>query len=359
MKKYVAFLGSIIAITLFIHSCSNYQELDSIGAFPLSIRAVDLSFLPELRASGVCFKTDEGYNEDVLEIFRKAGCNTVRLRLWHNPESVHSSLKEVAEFAKEIRGEGMKIWITVHYSDQWADPGQQYKPAAWASAELSILADSVYTYTKKVVQQLNPDYIQIGNELNNGFLWPDGHITNQESFIMLLSKGVRAVREASSAKTLIHFAGTDGATAFFTALKNSNMDYDITALSYYSRWHTRSLSELDNTINQLIGLTGKELVIAETAYPFTLSWNDWTTNLVGLPEHLIDGFPASEDGQYAFLLELRKMIAKRKKGSGFCYWAPEWVAYKGAEATDGSPWENMALFSFENKALKGVKVFKK
>ncbi|MDL5050845.1 glycosyl hydrolase 53 family protein [Oscillatoria amoena NRMC-F 0135] len=355
-KKLIGFLVALPVI-LVGHSCGNDQGPDSLSAYPLEMRAIDLSFLPELRSYNVQFRNPEGNVEDALEIFRKAGCNTVRLRVWHTPESVNSSLDEVVEFAEEIRNKGMKVWITLHYADHWADPGQQTKPAAWASAEVNVLADCVFTYTKQVVNKINPDYIQIGNEINNGFLWPDGHINNEESFVFLLSKGLQAVREVSSAKTIIHFAGSDGSIPFFTLLKNKSLDYDLTALSYYSRWHTPLLSELDNTIGQLNTLTGKKLVIAETAYPFTLGWNDWTTNLVGLPEHLIDGFPASEEGQYNFLLELRKIVAE-KNGLGICYWAPEWVAYKGPEAADGSPWENMALFDFGNKALKGVKALR-
>ena len=113
-----------------------------------------------------------------------------------------------------------------------------------------------------------------------------------------------------------------------------------------------SLSVLSSTFN-------KGVVIAETAYPFTLGYNDWTDNSVGESSQLITKYPATPEGQKDYLLDLRSALSKNSKGIGFCYWAPDWVAYKGPQATDGSSWENLALFDFNNKALPGMAVFNK
>ena len=104
---------------------------------------------------------------------------------------------------------------------------------------------------------------------------------------------------------------------------------------------------------------GKEIVIAETAYPFTLEWNDWTNNIVGLEEQLIlPDYPATEQGQRNFISAIKDISKETEKGIGFCYWGAELISWKGNQATDASPWENQAVFNFQNKALPVLEVFK-
>ncbi len=325
---------------------------------PITLRAADVSFLPDVRNSSIQFKNRTGEVRDVLAILKEAGCNTIRLRLWHSPANGASALSTVKQLAQEIKAKGFSLWLVLHYSDTWADPGQQSKPEAWKNISTTLLHDSIYAYTKKVVGILSPDIIQIGNEINSGFLWPDGNISSVSTFISLLKKGIEGAREAKAgAKIMIHFAGIDGAEWFYNTMKAQGVPYDIIGLSYYPRWHTKSLPVVKSTLEKLAADHSKEIAIAETAYPFTLGWNDYTNNIVGLNEHLIPLFPATEKGQYEFLLQLRKIISETNGGLGLAYWAPEWVAHKGNQATNGSPWENMTLFDFENKALEGIKVF--
>jgi arabinogalactan endo-1,4-beta-galactosidase len=140
-------------------------------------------------------------------------------------------------------------------------------------------------------------------------------------------------------------------------MKNYHVDYDIIGLSYYPWWHGKSMDSLQLTINLLETKYNKKLVIAETAYPFTLSWNDRMTNIVGNTSQLIPQFPATETGQEAFLLKLRDIIQNSPAGVGFCYWEPEWVSVKGPQTTVESPWENMAQFDFKNKTLPSLSVY--
>ncbi|MEM9679106.1 MAG: glycosyl hydrolase 53 family protein [Bacteroidota bacterium] len=48
-----------------------------------------------------------------------------------------------------------------------------------------------------------------------------------------------------------------------------------------------------------------------------------------------------------------------ERGIGYCYWAPDWVAFEGNEttSTNGSAWENQCLFDFDLKALPALDVF--
>jgi arabinogalactan endo-1,4-beta-galactosidase len=322
------------------------------------IKAADVSFLPEIREEGTIFYNAKNSPADVLDILKESGCNTLRLRVWHTPTDGRSSLAEVAVFAAEAKAKGFKIWITLHYSDSWADPGKQTKPQAWQSANLQGLTDSVYNYTKKVMQRLSPEYIQVGNEINGGMVWPEGAIANSSNFVNFLKSGAKAVRDVSSTtKIMIHYAGID-ADWFYAILKNQQVDYDIIGLSYYPRWHSKNLLEVESTLNRLSEVNNKDILFAETAYPFTLQWNDWTNNLIGEPGHLLSGYQATPEGQKDFMLKIRSMVDNTDKAIGFAYWAPEWVAYRGSQATNGSDWENMALFDFDHKASPAMEVFK-
>lgn len=356
--KYVKWL--FVSLYFVLQSCeeSPNKPKEPESTF-IQVRAADISFLPAIRNAGTQFKNASGEVKDVLTILKEAGCNTIRLRVWHSPETAHSGLDEVEAFTEELRILGFDIWLTVHYSDTWADPGTQTKPEAWKDLSFTDLKDSVYNYTHKIIRLLNPEYIQIGNEINGGLLWPDGQIDNRSNFIELLKEGSKAVRDASSStKIMIHYAGITGAGWFYNELETHAVDYDIIALSYYPRWHEKSLLVVKNTLAQLVNNFEKDIILAETGYPFTLQWNDWTNNLVGLTEHLINGYPATEKGQHDFMMQLRKIMHDTPRGLGLAYWAPEWVAYKGEEATDGSPWENMALFDFNFQALDAMEVFK-
>jgi len=131
-----------------------------------------------------------------------------------------------------------------------------------------------------------------------------------------------------------------------------NLDYDIIGLSYYPIWHGKSMDELRQKMEYLSQTFKKEIVIAETAYPFTLDWNDWTHNIVGLEEQLIlPEFPATPQGQKDFIGNIKTITQEVKGSIGFCYWGAELIAWKGKNAQDGSSWENQSLFDFNNKEL--------
>jgi arabinogalactan endo-1,4-beta-galactosidase len=322
------------------------------------MRGADLSFLPEIETYPITFTDTEGNEKDMLTILKEAGCNTVRLRLWHTPATGHSGLDEVAAFSQRIKAAGLKVYITVHFSDTWADPGQQATPAAWQGLTLAQLRDSVYSYTTRIVTRIKPDYISLGNEINGGILWETGRIDNGSNFFQLLGQAVQATRKASSTtKIIIHYGGLDGAEGFFNQIRTYNIGYDIMGISYYPYWHGKDLSTVQNTLNGLYVEFGKPLLVAETAYPFTLDWADWTNNLIGLEAQLIPEYPATPQGQLDFMLALRTITESIDNGAGFCYWGGDYVAFKGPQAKDGSSWENQALFDFDFHALPVMQVF--
>ncbi len=349
--RTVFFLIAIILI-----SCED-EPIHHNESKQLAVKSCDLSLLPEIESKNVLFYNSNGQVENMLNLLKSKGMNTVRIRLWHSPTSNRSGFEEVKSFAKRIHQNGMKVWLSVHYSDTWADPGQQAIPHAWESLEFNTLKDSVYNYTQKIVSQIQPDFIQIGNEINEGLLWPQGKLsTNETQFKQILASGITAIRtHASQTKIIIHYAGHENADWFYH--KINDLDYDIIGLSYYPLWHGKDLSLLETNINKLISNYNKDIMIAETAYPFTLGWNDWTNNLVGMENQLIDGYPATFQGQRDFLQKINTILLSNTKCLGYCYWGAEFVAFNGPTATDGSPWENQALFDFSNKETPATQIF--
>jgi arabinogalactan endo-1,4-beta-galactosidase len=321
------------------------------------IRGADMSFLPLIESEGTVYKNNNA-PEDPMVTLKNAGCNYIRIRLWHSPESSSSSFQEVKTFADRVRQAGMKVWITVHYSDTWADPGHQTKPQAWQSMNLAALKAAVANYTTEIMTQIKPDLIQIGNETNDGMLWPEGRLSqNEANFKELATAGIEAIRaQSTQTKIMLHFAGISGSDWFFDKVKD--LDYDYIGLSYYPIWHGKSLTDLQQKMNTLGNLYNKKVIIAETAYPFTLGFNDFTNNIMGLNNQLIPAFAATESGQSAFMSSIYNTVAQSSHGIGFCYWGSEWVAFRGPTANNGSTWENQALWDFNNNALPVLTQFR-
>lgn len=352
MKKLI--LSILLSATLI--SCSSDDTKPNIE--DNFIRAADMSYLPLIESEGTIYKNNN-VSENALTTLKNAGCNTIRIRLWKNPADAHSGFNEVKMFAQRVKQAGMKVWLTVHYSDTWADPAHQEKPAEWQNFSFTDLKTAVTNYTNQIMTEINPDIIQIGNETNDGMLWPQGKITTNESqFLQLVSAASSAIRsKSSSTKIMLHYAGTSGSDWFFN--KVANVDYDYIGLSYYPIWHGKDLNVVKNTINSLSATHNKKVIIAETAYPFTLDWNDWTNNIMGLESQLITTYPATPAGQKSYLSAIKNLVKETTNGIGFCYWGSEWVAFRGTESTNGSSWENQALWDFNFNALPVMDAFSK
>jgi arabinogalactan endo-1,4-beta-galactosidase len=371
MKRVLILLAYITALS----ACSKSSNPDPVptpvppviaALNPDFMRAVDLSFTPEIILTGTLFK-DNNQTKDLVQIFKDKGFNTVRLRVWHTPVDAHSGLQEVLDFAKILTSKGFNIWLDIHYSDTWADPANQTKPAAWKNANFTDLKDSVYQYTSSTILAFKSagitlKLVQIGNETNSGFLWDQGKVggsfdNNWSNYALLLKEGIRAVKDNSnSTKIMIHIAGFDTADWFFSNLTSQNVSYDYIGLSYYPIWHGKSLDALSTSVNSLLNKFQKPIIIAETSYPFTLAWNDNTNNIVGTTSQLIPAYDATPDGQNAYTKALIDLMRKlpSQQGLGICWWAPEWVSFKGNTATNGSNAENLTLFDFSNNALPAL-----
>ena len=203
--------------------------------------------------------------------------------------------------------------------------------------------------------------MQIGNETDCGFLWPDGYVCGESNndiqwnklrdLFMHAIEGVNTALDFEDSLKIISHVSSGG-NWFFGNLLEEDIPIDILAISYYPMWHG-TLADLNQNINMLATQFVKPVLVVETAYPFTLSWNDNTNNILGLETQLLDGYEASEEGQFSFLYDLISLVHDNDFGYGICYWAPDWIS----TSQFGSPWENQALFDFDGQLLDAVSVF--
>ena len=368
----------IFVISLVTFSCSDSNNsTDDTPPPPDTVfyKGMDLSFQSELEDYNVQYKDSEGNQVELLDYVAENGTNLVRLKLWHTPQNGQNTLADVKAYAQRIKSKNMEFLLDFHYSDTWADPGNQTPPAAWQNMTQSELETAIYTYTKDVVQQLKnqntlPKIIQIGNETDSGFLWDYGRVwdefdDNWVNYAALVGEAARAIREVdteNSLKIMLHHSKVEDAIYFFTELQPFNVDFDIIGLSYYPQFQTHNLNVVQSKMNELASTFGKDIMVVEAAYPFTLDWDDNSTNLIGDNSQILSQYPATPQGQKAYFEWLANAIKSipNDRGIGFCYWAPDWVAFEGNESTstNGSAWENQCMFDFEHRALPIFDVYR-
>ncbi len=238
----------------------------------------DISFLPELENKGMKF-SDNGVQKDPISIMKDHGFNYVRLRIFDNPatdsgyspKSGFCDLEHTKQMAKRVKAAGMKLLLDLHYSDYWADPGKQYKPAAWKNLSFDELKKALYDYTKKVIQELKdqgtaPDMVQVGNEINHGIVWPDGNVSNVDGMAQLLAAGVAGVKAVDpSIVIMMHIAlgGQNEESVFFLdQLLARKVHFDVIGLSYYPKWHG-TLDDLRDNMNDLVRRYNKDIIVVE------------------------------------------------------------------------------------------------
>ena len=353
-----------------MNSTSLPSQPNETAPAAVPIRGADLSSLPRSEELGAKYYDDNGVQGDALQILQDHGVNAIRLRVWVNPANGCNHASGVARFAQRVKSRGLKLLIDLHYSDTWADPEHQAKPAAWADHGFSQLQADVFEHTRGVLNQLKaldllPDMVQIGNEINPGMLLPDGSTGNWNNLSALLKQGYEAIKTCSpSIQVMLHIANAGdqpAARKWFGEASAHAVNWDVTGLSYYSFWHG-SMQSMTNTVKELAAQYAKPVVIAETAYPFTLLENDEEQNSIHALSQLTPGYPATPAGQAD---NLRAVVQAARLGGalGFFYWEPTWTAVKGngwdpTNPNSGCQWENQALFDFIGKALPAMQVFK-
>ena len=361
------------------------------------VKGMDLSTLLELERCGAKYY-DNGEERDLLAIMKSYDVDTIRIRLWNDPWSEtgesygagENDLKTSLEIAKRVTAAGFGVLLNFHYSDFWADPGKQIKPKAWADYGVKELEQAVYDYTLESMRTfldagVNITMVQVGNELSNGLLWPEGKVPNYDNIATFVNAGIRAVRKADAAIPVMIHLDNGGNNAlyreWFDNFTKRGEDFEIIGLSYYPFWHG-SLQMLNDNMNDIAERYGKDLVIAEVSMGYTMEdyknyekLSDEERKGYATRPALVEKieYPMTKQGQYDFMEDFLNRISHIKggKGKGFFYWEPAWIPVPGSGwATPaslkymndpgpcGNEWANQALFDYDGNVLPALEVIK-
>jgi arabinogalactan endo-1,4-beta-galactosidase len=285
-------------------------------------KGADVSWLPQMEASGVQFKDEKGNPKDCLHILKELGMNSIRLRVFVNPNddkaSGHCSQEETVQMAVRAQKLGFRIMIDFHYSDSWADPAKQNKPKAWENHSFPELLNDFYTHTFEVLSALNkagvtPEWVQIGNEIPGGLLWPDGCTHNWKQLGQLLNKGYEATKAVNpKIKVIVHVDegnNIEKFNAFFDHVTQEKVNYDVIGLSYYPFWikkdYTETIADLETNLVNLSKKYNKEVMVVE-----------------------VGGEVSKVENTFKLLEATINAVRKvpNNKGLGVLYWEPQGIA---------------------------------
>lgn len=347
----------------------------------------DISSLPQVEDRGGVY-LDEGKPADAIALFMKNGWTCFRLRIWVDPRDGVNGLEYTTKLAKRIKAAGATFMLDFHYSDWWADPQKQNKPAAWAKLDFDALEKQVETYTAEVIRTLKaagatPDFVQIGNEITGGTLWPDAQVKVPAStvkvfwgdvrviappepydddrqwgrLIRILNAGVRGVRTATTPKDhvriVIHIdCGGDWPVTqwYFDHLAKGHVDYDVIGQSFYPNYHG-TLENLRDNLRETIRHFHKDVMVVETAYPSR-----------GAPPNPAAArnmiWPLTPEGQKQFLSQLIQTVkdAPDHRGIGVNYWHPEATFVPGATGGRGYGPDVNSLFDAKGNPMPAMSV---
>lgn len=339
------FIIICLPVYLLLVSCKKNPKGEPspvIADSSIIAKGADVSWLTEMESQGIQFYNKSGSREDLFQVLKEEGMNSIRLRVWVDPTDGWCNTKDVLVKALRAKAAGMKILIDFHYSDTWADPGHQTKPLAWENETISQLDSSVDAYTTGVLDTLrsngiSPDWVQVGNETNDGMLWPEGQASlNMANFASLVNAGYDAVKSVfPTAKVIVHISNGYDNSLFrwmFDGLKNNGAKWDVIGMSLYptsSNWDQLNAQCLIN-MNDMVSRYNKEVMICE----------------IGMSE-------SDSSACKSFISDLitKAKLVSGNKCLGIFYWEPEcynnWKGYTlGAFNNSGQP--TIALDAFKN-----------
>ena len=336
MNTTISVFQRIVLLLLFISSTTiALAQKKNKLAFA---KGADVSWLPQMEATGYRFYDTDGKEKDCLQLLKERGMNTIRLRVFVNPSqdkaSGHCSKEETVAMALRAQKAKMRIMIDFHYSDTWADPAKQAKPAAWANLSFDALQNKVYEHTFDVLTALKkagviPEWVQVGNEIPGGMLWPDGSTNNWAQLAQLLNKGYEATKAVNAKiKVIVHVDegnNNEKFRWFFDKATEHQVKYDVIGLSYYPFWikkdYSETIADLQKNLNDMASRYQKEVMVVEVG-----GVDEQVQNTKELLAATIKAVRAVPD----------------HKGLGVLYWEPQgaksWSGYGlSAWQQDGKP----------------------
>jgi len=330
----------------------------------------DLSYVNEMEDCGAVYRGKDGTPADVYGLFAQTGTNLIRIRLWNDPHwTDYSNLNDVRRALRRAKEAGLPVLLDFHYSDDWADGEKQLVPKAWAGLSTEAQAEALYRFTYDTLMTLHaeglmPDQVQVGNETNGEMM---GDLTytegqpkkpiNWERNATLFKAGIRAVQDAGQAagktpRIMLHIAQPENVEQWFLEATRHGVDgYDLIGISYYRKWSKMDMAGLGAVINRVRHTyPGKDVVVVETAYPFTEAHQDQNGNLMGA-DSAFAPYEVTPQGQARYMHDLMQLTLDNG-GVGVVYWEPAWVSTScKTRWGTGSNWENATFFDFDGKPL--------
>jgi arabinogalactan endo-1,4-beta-galactosidase len=333
MKK-IFFLAFLFATILACKKNSKIENVITPTPIPVTTSTIfakgaDISWLTQMESTGIKFYTTAGTQQECMGLLKSLGMNTLRLRVWVNPALGYNNATDVLAKAIRAKNIGLRIMIDFHYSDTWADPGSQIKPAAWVGQTITNLKTSLATHTNDVLTLLKnngiePEWVQVGNETDDGMLWPEGKASiNMANFSQLINAGYDASKAVfPNAKVIVHISNGWNNVLFrwiFDGLKTNGAKYDVIGMSLYpttTTWVANNNQCLAN-MNDMISRYNKEVMIVEVG----MSWSN-----------------AADCNAFLTDIILKTKSIANNKGLGVLYWEPQ--AYNS--------WQGYSLGAFDN-----------
>ena len=361
-NKWPSFNGATqIAEVKSVKALPEYEVTLAVGSETLakpqgSVLGADISALDAPGRGRYARKKiayqENGKTSDELTILSNHGWKAFRLRVFVSPtrNAPDNSLENTIPLAKRIKDSGSLFLLDFHFSDTWADPQHQDIPVAWQGLSFDSLESRVEMYASDVITQLKnagamPDWVQIGNEITRGTLWPLAQVRipgstqynppepydeakQWDRLTRILKAGIRGVRSAAGntpPRIAIHIdqgANWPVTKWFFDHLEAAHVDYDIIAESFYPPWHHGTLEGLWYNMVQCANRYNKDFLVAETGYDSTRVKNN---------EDML--WPVTPEGRLQFMADIVNTVRKAPHGIGVMYWAPERDGWND----DGSP----------------------
>lgn len=311
------------------------------------IAGADLSLLAYFETNGIVYK-DDGQPGDAIKILKKHGINCIRLRLFTSsaeqakadPYNYINNLAYTLPLAVRVKNAGLQFMLDFHYSDTWADPGHQETPEAWKNLTFPQLVQTMHDYNSNCIAAFlaagaMPDYVQVGNEITGGMLWPNGRLSGRhpeqwDRFAQLMKAAIQGIKDASGPnmpKIVIHIdRGGDWRSTkwFFDNLDKQQVPYDVIGESYYPFYHG-PLTNFNTCVANAAQRFGKPIFIAETDSPWIYSTN-------------IFHIPATVNGQVQFVNTIGEIMksAPNNDGAGIFWWGAEYQWPNANEAGVGT-----------------------
>ncbi|MBO1362298.1 glycosyl hydrolase 53 family protein [Prevotella sp. A2931] len=280
-KNIISFLFSILALS-GMASCEQEINPKSIvgtdttrverGTFA---KGADVSWLTQLEHEGQVFYNGQGQPQECMALLKEqCGVNAIRLRVWVNPAEGWNNMQDVLVKARRAHRLGLRLMIDFHFSDTWADPAHQATPAAWADYDLEQMKTAVADHVKAMLSLLKtydiePEWVQIGNETRGGMLYPLGKIENGANLAQLFNAGYATAKSVfADTQVIVHIDCGDRLelyTRMFDYLKQQGGKYDMIGMSLYpeaSNWQAMAKACVEN-VAKLYQTYGKPVMLCE------------------------------------------------------------------------------------------------